>query len=82
VAPLDRFKDPEDKKGPITWSGPVLAGGKLYVTGSHGQMLALSPVDGQIVGRYSLQSDTYLPPVVANNTLYVLGDNGTLVAYR
>ncbi|MCW2237106.1 PQQ-like beta-propeller repeat protein [Azospirillum canadense] len=82
VTPLDRFKDMEDKKGPITWSGPVVAGGKLYVTGSHGQMLALSPGDGQIVTRYSLQSGSYLPPIVANNTLYVLGDNGTLVAYR
>ncbi|WP_448205119.1 outer membrane protein assembly factor BamB family protein [Azospirillum sp. sgz302134] len=82
VTPLDRFKDPEDKKGPITWSGPVLAGGKLYVTGSQGQMLALSPTDGQIVTRYTLSSGTYLPPVVANNTLYVLGDNGTLVAFR
>ena len=82
VAPLDRFKDPEDRKGPITWSGPVLAGGKLWVTGSNGQMLALSPADGQVVTRYSLPSPTYLPPVVANNTLYVLGENGTLVAYR
>ena len=82
VAPLDRFKDPESKKGPISWSGPVLAGGKLWVTGSNGQMLALSPADGQIVNRYALPSGTYLPPVVANNTLYVLGENGTLVAYR
>lgn len=82
VAQLAQFTDPEDKKGPITWSGPVLAGGKLYVTGSNGQMLALSPADGQVLTRYSLPASTYLPPVVANNTLYVLGENGTLVAYR
>ncbi len=82
VTALDRFKDPEDRSGPIIWSGPVLAGGQLWVAGSNKQMLALSPTDGRVVQRYSLPSGAYLPPVVANNTLYVLGEDGTLVAYR
>lgn len=82
VAPLDRFKSPKDKSGPITWAGPVLAGGRLWVAGSNGQLLGLSPADGQIAARYTLPSGAYLPPVVANNTLYVLCDSGTLVAFR
>ncbi|WP_207458442.1 PQQ-binding-like beta-propeller repeat protein [Azospirillum sp. SYSU D00513] len=82
IAALDRFEDPEDRDGPIVWSGPVLAGGRLWVTGSHGQMLALSPANGSVAGRYPLPSGTYLPPIVANNTLYVLSDSGTLVAFR
>jgi len=82
VAPLERFKDPKDRKDPITWAGPVLAGERLWLTGSNGVLLALDPASGREIGRYSLPAATYLPPVVANNTLYVLSDNGTLAAYR
>lgn len=82
VAPLARFTDPEDKSGPIVWSGPVMAGSRLWVTGSNGQLLGLSPSDGRVEVTRSLPTGSYLSPVVANNTLYVLCDNGTLVAFR
>ncbi|AWK87174.1 PQQ-like beta-propeller repeat protein [Azospirillum thermophilum] len=82
VAPLDRFKDPEDRTGPIVWAGPVLAGGRLWVAGSDGRLLGLSPADGSVQVTRQLPDAGYLSPVVANNTLYVLCDNGTLVAYR
>jgi outer membrane protein assembly factor BamB len=82
IVQLDRFEDPEDKSGPIIWAGPVLAGGRLWLTGSNGQLLAVSPADGTALARYPLPSAAYLPPVVANNTLYVLSDSGTLVAFR
>ncbi|PWC83855.1 pyrrolo-quinoline quinone [Azospirillum sp. TSH100] len=82
VAPLARFTDPEDKSGPIVWSGPVMAGSRLWVTGSNGQLLGLSPSDGKVEVTRSLPTGSYLSPVVANNTLYVLCDNGTLVAFR
>ncbi|MBP2298656.1 outer membrane protein assembly factor BamB family protein [Azospirillum picis] len=82
VSQLDRFKDPEDKKGPIVWSGPVLAGSRLWVASSDGKLLGLSPADGRVEVTRSLPTSSYLPPVAANNTLYVLCDNGTLVAFR
>ncbi|AWU93740.1 PQQ-binding-like beta-propeller repeat protein [Azospirillum ramasamyi] len=82
VAPLARFKDPQDRTGPIVWSGPVMAGGRLWVAGSNGQLLGLSPSDGKVEVTRSLPTGSYLSPVVANNTLYVLCDNGTLVAFR
>lgn len=82
ISPLDRYTDPEDRSGLIVWSGPVMAGGKLWLTGSNGKMLALSPADGKVLATYALPTASFLPPVVANNTLYVLCDNGTLVAYR
>lgn len=82
VSQLDKFKDAKDKKGSITWAGPVLAGNRLWLTGSHGVLVSLDPADGHEIGRVALPTSTYLPPVVANNTLYVLSDNGTLVAFR
>ena len=82
IAQLERFEDPEDRKGPIVWAGPVAAGGRLWLTSSTGQLVGVSPVDGQISVRQSIPSGSTLPPVVANNTLYVLSDNGTLSAHR
>ncbi|HYG85164.1 MAG TPA: PQQ-binding-like beta-propeller repeat protein [Azospirillum sp.] len=82
VSQLEKFKDPKDKTGTITWAGPVLAGNRLWLTGSHGVLVTLDPTDGKENGRYSLPAATYLPPIVANNTLYVLSDNGTLSAFR
>ena len=32
IAQLRRFRNEKGRKGPITWSGPVLAGGKLVLT--------------------------------------------------
>ncbi|MGQ9370786.1 outer membrane protein assembly factor BamB family protein [Azospirillum sp. ST 5-10] len=82
VVALDRFEDPEDRTGRISWAGPVLAGGRLWVAGSNAQLLALAPETGAVQARYSLPDAAYLSPVVANNTLYVLTDGGTLVAFR
>ncbi len=82
VAPLERYDDPKAKTGPVVWAGPVLAGGRLWVTGSNGVLLGLSTTNGQIEVTRSLPAAAYLPPIVANNTLYVLCDNGSLVAFR
>ena len=83
VSQLEKRKDPKDNKSAlIAWAGPVLAGGKLWLTGSHGVLVSLDPASGAELGRSKLPGATYLPPVVANNTLYVLSDSGTLAAFR
>lgn len=82
VNSLQRYEDPEDRTTPVTWAGPVLAGGRLWLTNSLGELVAFSPEKGDEVARYRLSDSTYLPPVVAGNTLYVLSDNGTLAAFR
>lgn len=80
---LDRFEDPEDKKSaPVVWSGPVLAGDRLWVVGSNEQMLGLSPADGRVMSTIELPAPGFIAPVVANGTLYVLTDDGDLVAYH
>jgi outer membrane protein assembly factor BamB len=82
VSQLDRFEDPEDRTGPILWSGPVLAGGRLWLTSSDGRLVGLSAENGQVAERRQIPGGALMPPVVAGNTLYVLTDDGTLVAFR
>lgn len=82
VAQLERYGNPNKRADPIAWAGPLLAGGRLWLTGSNGYMVALSPDNGAETARLSLPSRAFLPPVAADGTLYVLTDDATLTAYR
>ncbi len=82
VTPLQRFEDPDDREGPIHWSGPVLVSDRLVLTSSHGRAVAISPYTGQLLGQIKLPEDVALPPVVADGSVYVLTKDADLVAYR
>jgi outer membrane protein assembly factor BamB len=81
VTPLTQYED-EKKRRPILWAGPVLASDRLLVAGSTGDLLALSPYTGEILGKMELRSPVRLGPVVAERTIYVLTDTGRLIALR
>ena len=82
ISQLPGFRDEENRKGEIDWAGPVLAGGRLLLAGSNGELVALAPDTGAIVGTTDLPGPTRLSPVVASATLLVVTDSGQLVAYR
>lgn len=82
VRQLDRFRDPDSRTGPIIWSGPVLAGGRLVVVGSHGTAALIDPRSGDVTESLELRTGASVAPIVANETLYVLDDSATLTAYR
>ena len=82
ISRLPVWKDPEDHEGRILWSGPVLVGDRLVLTGSDGNVLAVSPYTGRLLGEIDISEDVSVPPVVADGTLYFLTDRGSLVAYR
>jgi outer membrane protein assembly factor BamB len=81
VTPLTQYQD-EKRRKPILWGGPVLAGDRLLVGGSTGELLALSPYTGEIIGKFNIGNPMRLAPVVANHVVYVLADNGRLIALR
>ena len=82
ISQLQRYRDEEDREGPIFWRGPVLAGNRLILTSSTGRIAYVSPVDGSVVGTQETRSASSFAPVVANNTLFVLDDSGRLTAWR
>jgi outer membrane protein assembly factor BamB len=82
ISKLQRYDNEEKKKGPISWYGPVLAGGRLMVVNSRGELWAVAPEEGVATQVVDLKSDVSLAPVVANQTLYVLDDSGRISAFR
>jgi outer membrane protein assembly factor BamB len=82
IAKLQRYDNEEKKKGPISWYGPVLAGGRLLVVNSRGELWSVTPGEGTASQSVDLKSSVSLAPVVANNTLYILDDSGRISAFR
>jgi len=82
IRQLSRYEDEEDKEGQITWAGPVLAGNRLILANTAGQMTFVNPADGTVQGTTRVGGPVSLQPIVANGTLYVLDDTGRLSAFR
>jgi outer membrane protein assembly factor BamB len=82
ITQLAAFQKPKAKKGEINYSGPVLAGGRLIVTGSNGALVYVDPTTGAVQSQSSIGAPISLPPIVANSTLYVFDDRARLTAFR
>jgi outer membrane protein assembly factor BamB len=82
VQSLPTFENMEEKKRPIYWSGPVLAGDRLIVTGSNSDAYSISPYTGEILGKIELPGRSHLAPIIVNGTLLMLTDNAELIAMR
>ncbi len=81
ATPLTQYMDTKRTK-PILWGGPVLAGDRLLVAGTTGELLAISPYTGEIMGKVDMKAPVRLAPVVSNRTIYVLTDSGELIVLR
>ncbi|MEA3068520.1 MAG: outer membrane protein assembly factor BamB [Sphingomonadales bacterium] len=79
---LPQFVKAKSKKGEIDYSGPVLAGGRLIVTGSNGVLVNVDPLTGSFQSQTNVGAGISLSPVVANSTLYILDDRARLHAFR
>lgn len=77
-----RKEKKEKKKDLISWVGPVIAGDRLILANSRGELVNVSPADGKVQSTTRLSDGVTLPLVVANNTLYVLDDGGRITAWR
>lgn len=73
----------EERRGEAPRFGrPVIAGGRILLPSSRGELLLLDPAGGAVAGRVSLGSGVTLPMALAEGTLVALADDGTLIALR
>lgn len=77
-----RTEKKKKKKNPLTWYGPVLAGNRLVLTNSLGQVVFANPADGSVQQTMENKVPFTLGPIVANNTLYTIDERGRIAAYR
>jgi len=69
-------------KAQIRWYGPVLAGGRLILNSTDGEIAEVFPGDGSLKSMGRGSGPTNFAPVVADNMLYTLDNAGRLTAWR
>jgi outer membrane protein assembly factor BamB len=62
------------------WSGPVLAGGRLWVVSGEGLLVGADARTGQLATQLDLGTKVFVSPVVAGGRMYILADNASLIA--
>ncbi|MEO1028669.1 MAG: PQQ-binding-like beta-propeller repeat protein [Pseudomonadota bacterium] len=82
VNQLQQFRKEKDKKGRVSYAGPIIASGQIVVANSLGELLALSPQTGQVEKTLKLGGEVFLEPISVGDKLFVLADNGRLIAIR
>lgn len=82
VKPINGYVSAEESGTSMQWNGPVLAGGRLIITGPEGILLEINPVDGTLLRRLNTGRTVSVAPVIAQGTLLLLQEDGTLAAYH
>jgi outer membrane protein assembly factor BamB len=82
ITQLPRWQKEKSKKGPISWVGPVLAGGRLLLISSQGRLGNVAVADGTLGTSTNVGAPVFLQPAVAENTLFILDNEGRLSAWR
>ncbi|CAN5246195.1 hypothetical protein BH09PSE3_BH09PSE3_13840 [soil metagenome] len=82
VTQLQRYVGGKAKNGSMIWTGPVLAGDRLILANSNGQMISVSPTDGKAEKPTKIGQPVFLQPIVANSTLYIFDNSGRITAFR
>lgn len=62
--------------------GPVLAGGRIVVTSSDGQLRGFDPTNGNMVYGVDIPGGAVSAPALAQGMLFVVGGGGQLHAFR
>jgi outer membrane protein assembly factor BamB len=62
------------------WSGPVLAGNRLWLASAKGQLVGVDAASGKVATTHDLGTPVFIAPVVAGGRMFVLTDNARLLA--
>ncbi len=63
------------------FSSPAVAGGRLYVGITNGDLVVLNTADGKEITRTITEDPIFSSPVIANRTVYVGSDDSCLYAF-
>lgn len=66
---------PKSKKL-LNWAGPILAGNKLFLSNSMGNLVAFDPKSGKMLDTIALKDAFLLPPIAVNSGIYLFSESG------
>lgn len=81
IRDLPEFKDNNQERR-IVWTGPVMASGKLIIVSSEGDILALSPQNGETQNEMHVGQSIFIEPIAADGKVFVLTDQANLIAIK
>lgn len=79
---LPAFEDPDDAEGAIHYASPAVAGGRVLVGSSDGQLYAVDAASGEIVVSVDMGDPLPAGVAVASSTVYLFSSDGVLHAIR
>ncbi|MET0364398.1 MAG: PQQ-binding-like beta-propeller repeat protein [Sphingobium sp.] len=82
ISQLKAFHNQKKKTGSVRWHGPLLAGNRLILVSTDGDMTEVDPANGSVKTEKDMKDSISLAPVAAGGILYILTDGGRLVAYH
>lgn len=82
VSQLRRYHNEENREGRVSWTGPIMMGGRLVLANSEGQTVAVSPENGQTVAHADVNQPVFIPPIAANDQIYIVTNEARLVVLR
>lgn len=82
IKQLPKYENPEKRKDPILWTGPVMVNGSLLMTGSNGILSLYEIQKGDLIRRLDTKKTTMQHPVISNGIMYLISQDGTLLALR
>jgi outer membrane protein assembly factor BamB len=78
---LPEYED-DRRRTAVVYGGPVVAGGRIFLTSSDDAILVFDPATGRQLESVPLPGGSSTGPVIAGGSLYVVADNGVLHAFR
>ncbi|ANP44803.1 PQQ-like beta-propeller repeat protein [Candidatus Viadribacter manganicus] len=79
VQQLRRYRNEGERKGRVAWTGPIMIGGRLVLANSEGEVVAVSPANGQTLASTDVGQPVFIPPIAANDQIYIVTDEARLV---
>ncbi|MEM6948081.1 MAG: PQQ-binding-like beta-propeller repeat protein [Pseudomonadota bacterium] len=82
VTQMIAYRNMEEEKGRLSYSGPLVAGGRVLVISSEGDVISYDPQTGQATDRLGLNQEVFLEPIAVGEHVFVLTDSARLIAIR
>jgi outer membrane protein assembly factor BamB len=80
---LSHYRNETKKTNQIIWSGPVLGGGKLWLTNTQGELVSVSVATGKVLSTDRASKKPFsLPPIIADNMMFLLSSDNKLAGWR